>query len=180
MKTAKLIFSLLLLIPAPLCNASIISGFTGTLSSGVTYSIAGNITPQSDFYQTSQNNGGTAIINFSAPVDFALTPTSLVDIGIVNFDGAGLSNTFTADTGDWVFTPGTVDLTQSPFHDAISNSNVLNTFAAVSNGTLTAPLSGADWGAFSISGVTSIQWDYTDNADFEAFTFNAVETAASR
>ena len=167
----------------------------GTLeNTNITYTIAGDVATQPDGagqdFRLTTNAGGSFTISFSEPVDLTLF-NSENDIGTVNFDGDinGANITLTSDAGDWSYVGGELDLTNGN----IGGANVVNGLGTSevtignarevfqdNNGDNVAdsgaPRSGADWGTFSISGITELTYTFSNATNFEAFRINAVRS----
>ena len=167
----------------------------GTLeNTNITFTIAGDVATQPDGagqdFRLTTNTGGSFTVIFSEPVDLTLF-NSENDSGTVNFDGniTGTNVRLTADGGDWSYVGGELDLTNGNN----SGANVLNglgtsevtignarTVFQDNNGDNVAdsgaPRSDADWGTFSISGITELTYTFSNQTNFEAFRINAVRS----
>ena len=167
----------------------------GTLeNTGISYTIAGDVATQpagsGQDLRLTTNSGGSFTISFSEPGDLTLF-NSENDSGTVNSDGniTGTNVRLTADGGDWSYVGGELDLTNGNN----SGANVLNglgtsevtignarTVFQDNNGDNVAdsgaPRSDADWGTFSISGITELTYTFSDQTNFEAFRINAVRS----
>ena len=166
----------------------------GTLeNTGISYTIVGDVATQpagsGQDLRLTTNTGGSFTVNFSEPVDLTLFNAEN-DSGTVNFDGDIVTNvTLTADGGDWSYVGGELDLTNGN----IGGANVVNGLGTSevtignarevfqdNNGDNVAdsgaPRSSADWGTFSISGITELTYTFSNATNFEAFRINAVRS----
>ncbi|MGJ8676547.1 MAG: PEP-CTERM sorting domain-containing protein [Akkermansiaceae bacterium] len=165
----------------------------GTIAPGITYTISGAVATQPDGagldLQTSVNTGGSFTITFTGGVVDLSFFNSETDQG-VNFDGInpveGFNVQMAADAGTWSYTGGAVlDLTNS----TVNNSNLIvglgtDTFTvgntrgeftgAAGAANSGAPNSEADWGTFSISGVSTVTYTFSNVTNFEGFRITAV------
>jgi hypothetical protein len=161
--------------------------------SGITYTMAGDIATNP------QNNGGTNDLRFTSDTGGSFTITfsggtvalsmfnSEVSQG-VNFDGiTGTNALIVADTGAWSYTGGDLDLTNgndgsgSDVVGGLGTSTVTIGNARIfvdNNGNNVAnsgaPSSQSNWGTFSISGVSSITYTYSDATNYDGFRMDAV------
>ena len=165
----------------------------GTLeNTNISYTITGDVATQPDGadLRLTTNTGGSFAVSFSEPVDLTLF-NSENDSGTVNFDGNinGTNIRLTSDSGNWSYVGGDLDLTNGN-NGGENIVNGLGTNEATIGNARTvfqdnngdnvadsgAPRSDADWGTFSISGITELTFTFTDQTNFEAFRINAVRS----
>ena len=171
------------------------------LADGTTYTVTGDAATEAgdgdglDF-RTTTNGGGSFAINFSAPVDLTFFASEINQGN--NFDGEidGANITLTGDTGTWVYTPGltsdSLDLTNGTLtpggQNVVGFGNDVdgNPTATIGNGriftagpgvaTSGAPISNGDWGSFSIQGIQTFSYDFSNATNFEGFRIDAVSS----
>ena len=192
-----------LLFPVILLNLFVVSPLfadelvtpAGTLeNTSISYTIVGDVATQpaglGQDLRLTTNSGGSFTVSFSDPVDLTLF-NSENDSGTVNFDGNinGTNIRLTSDSGNWSYVGGDLDLTNGN-NGGENIVNGLGTNEATIGNARTvfqdnngdnvadsgAPRSDADWGTFSISGITELTFTFTDQTNFEAFRINAVRS----
>lgn len=159
--------------------------------SGITYTVTGDLSnPSGNDLRFSTNTGGSFTITFTGgAVNLSIFNSEVNQA--VNFDGTvGNSAEVIANAGTWSYSAGDLDLTNSNGAGANAGVNVVgglgtNTFTignarkfADNNGDNVAgsgaPYSESDWGTFSINGVSSITYTYSDTTNFDGFRIDAV------
>ena len=192
-----------LLLPALLLKLFIVSTLfadelvtpAGTLeNTDISYTIVGDVATQpqgsGQDLRLTTNSGGSFTISFSDPVDLTLF-NSENDSGTVNFDGniSGANITLTSDGGNWSYVGGDLDLTNGNNGGANIVNGLGSSEVTIGNGRGVfqdnngdnvadsgAPRSNADWGTFSISGLTELTYTFSNETNFEAFRINAVRS----
>jgi hypothetical protein len=157
---------------------------------GITYTLSGDIVGSTgDDLRFSTNAGGTFTMTFSSAVD--LTIYNSANQTSVNFDddSGGNSAVITATTGEWAYTAGYYDLTSatetaklgesalSGLGTSVLTVSTTRGFYPVSDADIAtsgAVNSSADWGEFTISGVTSITYVYSDATNYDSMRIDAV------
>ena len=156
----------------------------GTLSTGETYTFSGDVTTETgdgagQDLRTTSGSGGTITLVFDAPVDLSFF-NSEINQGN-NFDGqvGGPSVTLGADddAGTWSYIPGDLDLSSvvgglGTNSTTIGNARIFPAGPGVAGSG--APISNADWGTFSIQGITTLTYSFSDDTNFEGFRIEAV------
>ena len=150
-------------------HAVVLEAGGGAISAGNNYTVT-NVTAQgTNGLGSAVNSGNTAVFTFAQAVD--LTITNNDNSSTVIFDhlrvGTVDSNTFTADSGAWTFTPGT-----STTVPAFTNSGSTFAFGSLAAGFANPT---QDWGSLTISGITELTWITADESNFESFSFSAVD-----
>ena len=164
----------------------------GTLeNTNISYTIVGDVATQPDGagrdLRLTTNTGGSFTVSFSEPVDLTLF-NSENSLGTVNFDGDinGTNITLTSDSGNWSYVGGELDLTNGNNGGAnvvnglgtneVTIGNARTVFQDNNGDNVAdsgAPRSNADWGTFSISGVTELTYTFSNATNFEAFRISA-------
>lgn len=162
--------------------------------SGITYTVTGDVGTETgdgagNDFRTSTDAGGSFTITFTGgTVDLSIFNSEINQA--VNFDGVapgeGYNAQIVADSGTWSYSAGDLDLTNG-------NNGGANVVSGLGSSTFTignariftdnngdnvansgAPFSQSDWGTFSISGVSSITYNFSNVTNFEGFRIDAV------
>ena len=195
-----------LLFPVILLNLFVVSPLfadelvtpAGTLeNTSISYTIVGDVATQpaglGQDLRLTTNSGGSFTVSFSDPVDLTLF-NSENDSGTVNFDGNinGTNIRLTSDSGNWSYVGGDLDLTNGN-NGGENIVNGLGTNEATIGNARTvfqdnngdnvadsgAPRSDADWGTFSISGITELTFTFTDQTNSVSYTHLTLPTIYS-
>ncbi len=151
------------------------------LENGITYTVTGGGSNSTlSTIQKNSNDGETIVFDFQGGlVDFTVgyAPGGTgTGNPLVHSNHSTANNTFSADAGSWSFVPGAViiDGGTSGWY-TFTGSDVVATGVGVDPATGLAPSYTADWGSFTIQGVSSVTWTSVNNVT-ERFVFDAVES----
>lgn len=141
-----------------------LTGTSGTLPGGITYSIAGTSLVDSGSGDYSFAEAGTLTFSFSAPVDFFVDNWQANTLPAVTWGGiAPLSGTFQADAGTWTA------VSTDPAKLAFTTTGSSLTGEILSSTSY--PTFNTEWGEASISGVTNVSYKSSRNLGSDGFNF---------
>ncbi len=147
-------------------NAQVaLTGTSGSLPDGITYSISGTSLSDSGSGDYSFAEAGTVTISFSSPVDFFVDNWQNNGTFVTWGGVAPLSGTFEADTGTW----SAISTDTSRLDFSISGSSLTGSVLS----TAIYPAVSFEWGEASISGVTKVTYKSSRNTGFDGFNFSA-------
>lgn len=185
-----------------LCSISTLQGSVAISSAsgsgeGVNYTVAfagdtANINPVfAGNGDLAVGNGNVSLADFavvtftfSQAVDFTVTTALTSDSVPLIFDGGytnvaelvtstDITNTFASDTGSWLFTSGSMPLTQDLVK---SNSGSTIELGVAGRNGPDHLRRGDDFGSLTIEGVTQVVWIKTNATNREAFNFSYTGT----